>query len=190
MTTFTLLRAIATTTIWSAALAPTGYVLISVLMGWGFDLSPVPTYAAIGAAFGLFTATTMEFLPGLFAGRYPSVGIIWFTLFGVVLYVAISFGLGNWLYASNMKEGLMACTFYAAFTGVVLYVVSHSRSEAPMYMFTGMTAGFMFQPLLAATGFAAAADLQQSLYGYLCAFFLSFIHHQTLNRAYDRAYKR
>lgn len=185
------LRAIAQTSIWSAVLAPIGYLIITVMLEKQMPgLAPVPLWAGIGVAFGLVTAFTMEILPGLFYGRRPALGIVLFVTIGVAVYLGISYGLGTWLFASSMKEGLTACLYYSTFAGVILWFVSHAETDEPRYMFSGMIAGFMFQPALAGLGLAALPDLQQSLNGYICGFLLSAIHSQVAKSIYDRAYKR
>lgn len=190
MTTSMTMRAIAYTSIWSAVLAPLCVVFINLLVAGKFDLSPVPTYAMVGAAFGVWTTFAMELLPALFEGRRPWLGIIWFTILGVASYAGISLALGSWLFATDMQDGLSRAVFFSAFMAVTIFFVVPARSENPAAMFSGMCAGFLFQPVVSALGLASAADPQQSLYGCIGAYVLFAIYQVTTKSIYDSAYKR
>lgn len=183
-------RATLISTIWSALLAPVGYVLIQLMLHKTFDLAPVPVWVLIGVAFGLWTSVWIELLPGFFAGRRPWLGIVWFTIFGVGIYALISVALKAPLFAPSWKEGLLQASFYSAFMGVTVFLVAPVKSESPGQMFSAMCAGFIFQPALAALKLASFADLQQCLYGAICAYILSAIYDVTLKAAYKRAYER
>ncbi len=183
-------RATLISTIWSAILAPVGYVLIQLMLHKTFDLSPVPVWALVGAAFGLWTSVWIELLPALFAGRRPWLGIVWFTAIGAGTYAAISLSLGAPLFAPTWKEGLLQATFYSAFMAGTIYLVAPVKSESPAQMFSAMCAGFLFQPVLAAFKLAPTADLQQCLCGCICAYLLSAVYDVTARAAYKRAFER
>ena len=190
MTLSMIARATLTSTIWSAILAPVGYVLIQLIEHKGFDLSPVPLWSLIGVGFGLWTSLWIELLPALFDGKRSWLGIVWFTVLGVGIYALIGYSLGAPLFAQSWQEGLLQATFYSAFLGVTIYLVAPVTSEAPAQLFSAMCAGFMFQPALAALKLASAADLQLCLYGVICAYLLSAVYDITLKAAYKRAYER
>lgn len=183
-------RATLISTIWSAVLAPVGYVLIQLVLNNVFDLSPVPLWALVGAYFGLWTSVCIELLPALFAGRRSWLGIAWFTALGAGIYAVISLSLGAPLFAPNWQEGILQATFYSAFMGGTIYLVASVKSESPAQMFSAMCAGFMFHPVFAALKLAPEADVQQCLFGMLCAYMLSFVYDMTLRAAYKRAYER
>ncbi|QQR55848.1 MAG: hypothetical protein IPG59_12595 [Candidatus Melainabacteria bacterium] len=176
--------------IWSAVLAPVGYVLIQLMLYKTFDLSPVFVWALVGGAFGLWTSVWIELLPALFAGRHPWLGMAWFTAIGAGAYAAISLLLGAPLFAPTWKEGLLQAAFYSAFMSATIFMVSAVKSESPAQMFSAMCAGFIFQPVLAALKLAPAADLQQCLYGCVCAFLLSAVYDHTARAAYKSAFER
>lgn len=183
-------RATLVSTIWSAILAPVGYVLV----GWSLNCIVEPTsvflWALVGGAFGLWTSVWIELLPALFAGRRPWLGVVWFTAIGAGAYAAISLSLGAPLFAPTWKEGLLQATFYSAFMSATIFMVSGVKSESPAQMFSAMCAGFIFQPVLAALKFAPVADLQQCLYGCICAYLLSAFYDVTARAAYKRAFER
>lgn len=183
-------RATLISTIWSAILAPVGYVLIQLMLHKTFDLSPVPVWALVGAAFGLWTSVWIELLPALFAGRRPWLGVVWFTAIGAGTYAVISLSLGAPLFAPTWKEGLLQAAFYSAFMAGTIYLVAPVKSESPAQMFSAMCAGFIFQPVLAALKLAPVADVQQCLYGCICAYLLSAVYDVTARAAYKRAYER
>ncbi len=93
--------------IWSAVIAPVGYVLIQLMLHKTFDLSPVPVWTLVGGVFGLWTSVWIELLPAFFAGRRPWLGIVWFTALGVGAYAVLSLLLGAPLFAPSWKEGLL-----------------------------------------------------------------------------------
>lgn len=190
MTLAMTVRATLISTIWSAVLAPAGYVLIQLMLHKTFELAPVPVWAMIGIAFGLWTSVWIELLPGLFAGHRPWLGIVCFIIIGVGAYALISIALGAPLFAPSWKEGLLQAFFYSAFMGVTVFLVAPVKSESPGQMFAAMCAGFLFRPVLAALQLAPAADLQQCLYGCICAYVLGAVYDVTLRAAYKRAYER
>lgn len=177
-------------TVWSAFLAPVGYVLIQLMLHKTFDLSPVFAWALVGGAFGVWTSVWIELLPALFSGRHPWLGMVWFTAIGAGAYAVISLLLGAPLFAPSWKEGLLQASFYSAFMSAAIFMVSGVKSESPAQMFSAMCAGFIFQPVLAALKFAPVADLQQCLYGCICAYILSAAYDVTARAAYKRAYER
>lgn len=176
--------------IWSAVIAPVGYVLIQLMLHKTFDLSPVPVWTLVGGVFGLWTSVWIELLPAFFAGRRPWLGIVWFTALGVGAYAVLSLLLGAPLFAPSWKEGLLQAAFYSVFMSATIFMVSAVKSESPAQMFSAMCAGFIFQPVLAALKLAPVADLQQCLYGCVCAYLLSAVYDRTARAAYKRAFER
>jgi len=163
-------------TLYSALVSGILVTLAHVAYGGG-NVNPgtISATMALGAVLAVYTALTVEFFFALFNQKRPSLGIVFLMLSGLVVYVGVSKLLGAPLFSNSIKDGIVGCIFFTGFSGCALYLAARESSLQGFYLFGGMVAGFMYNPLIACVGVVTEPSLNQALGGSLVGAVLAVI---------------
>lgn len=145
-----------------------------------------PFAICLSAAFAIYVATATEVFHKLFDRQNPSVGIPLLMLAGIVVYLMSSRILGTPLFSDSIKNGIVGCVFFNAYAGCILYMAYRENSSSAYYLFSGMIAGFMFQPFMTVMGLAAEANLNLALAGSLVGAAVGFLQRVFINQELNK----
>lgn len=156
MTLQMVLRSTSFTTVVTAIVACVGYLFLN---------SSAIVVIATAAIFAIYIAISTEAFQVLYKRVPPVYGMVYFSVLGIVVYTLISKALGQPLFSETMKDGMIGCAAFTLFGGCALLLSEAEDSALSFYAFSGMLAGFAFQPILAACGFASAPNLNLAMTG-------------------------
>lgn len=174
MTLQMVLRTTSFTTVVTAIVACVCYLFIN---------ASAPVVIATAAVFAVYIAISTEAFQALYhKTSRPAYGMVHFMVLGLGVYLLTSKALGQPLFSQTMKDGVIGCIFFTLFGGFALFMAEVEDSGVGFYAFSGMLAGFVFQPLIAACGYASAPNLTLAMTGSIVGAGVALVHRYFVNR--------